>query len=72
MAQGYDSIQLAHVAEALEDMDHSLGYDEAADKAASLLSRSAALRTVAARYVKGTVSGDELRAAVLQVVALVL
>ncbi len=65
-----DSIHVAHDAEALEDMGHSLGYDEAADRAAGMLQHSAALRTVAARYVKGAVSGDELRAAVLQVVAL--
>lgn len=63
-----DSILVAHVAEAIEDItgvSDGGDYDATADRAARMLGRSAVLREVAARYQRNRASGAELRAAVL-------
>jgi hypothetical protein len=54
-----DSTLIAYVAEALEDMDHALDYDTAADQAARLLAASRSLREAAEAYGHRAISAGE-------------
>jgi len=61
-----DSVQLAHVADAIERVGGDAGdYDETADMAAAMLGRFPAVRTAAAGYVAGSVKRAGLDDAVL-------
>ena len=67
-----DSIQMAHVADAIDRVsgDHALfGYDETADMAADMLQRFPVVRGVAARFAAGVASQRELDDAVLGALA---
>ena len=65
-----DSIQLAHVADAIDRVGgDSAGYDETASMAAEMLTRFAAVREAAAGYTAGTVGQSGLDCAVLDALA---
>jgi hypothetical protein len=66
----YDSIQLAHTADAIERVNgDAADYDTTADMAAAMLTRFPAVRAASAGYVAGTVSQPALDGAVLDALA---
>jgi hypothetical protein len=68
----HDSIELAHVADAIERAggdNRAFGYDEAAGMAAEMLDRFAHVREAAAAYAAGATDRRDLDNAVLDALA---
>jgi hypothetical protein len=68
----YDSIQLAHVADAIGRVGgdaRAAGYDETADMAGEMLDRFAAVREASADYAAGSIDRRALDSAVCDALA---